>query len=53
MPKAIEIQAKGKTKIDQVLWTVLLGDFVATYLGIINGVNPTEVDFIEKFKKAL
>jgi hypothetical protein len=32
---------------------VQLGDFVTLYTAILNGLNPTPVDLIEKFKKEL
>ncbi len=52
-PKAMEIQAEGKTKLEQLLWTVALGDMVSIYLALLNGVNPTPVDLLEKLKKEL
>jgi len=36
-----------------LLWTVALGDFVSLYLALLNGLNPTPVELIEKFKKSL
>ena len=30
-----------------------MGDFVSAYLALLNGVNPTPVDLVEKFKKEL
>jgi hypothetical protein len=30
-----------------------MGDFVGTYLALLNGVDPTPVDLVEKFKKVL
>ena len=53
MPKPIEIKAEGKSKIEQILWTVQLGDFASIYLAILNQVNPTPVDLVEKLKKEL
>lgn len=53
MPKAVEVEAEGKNRIEQILWIVLLGDFVSIYLAILNGVNPTPVDLIEKLKREL
>jgi hypothetical protein len=32
---------------------VLLGDFATTYMGLLNGVNPTPVELVERFKKEL
>lgn len=52
-PKALQIQAEGDTLLQQLLWTVALGDMVSIYLALLNGVNPTPVDLIEKLKKEL
>jgi len=52
-PKALQIQAKGEDVLQQLLWTVALGDMVSVYLAVLNGVNPTPVELIEKFKKEL
>ncbi len=52
-PKSINIQAKGQNVLEHLLYLVLLGDFVTTYLAILNGVDPTPVALVEKFKKEL
>ncbi len=52
-PKAINIQLQGESVVEQLLYAVLLGDFVTLYLALLNGVNPTPVDLVEKFKKEL
>ncbi|MEI6481027.1 MAG: bifunctional phosphoglucose/phosphomannose isomerase [Candidatus Saccharibacteria bacterium] len=52
-PAVHSVQAEGKTLIEQLLWTVILGDFVTLYLGILNGLNPTPVELVEKLKKEL
>lgn len=52
-PKAIEIHAEGDSIVEQLLYLVLLGDYATTYLAILNGVNPTPVVLVEKFKKEL
>lgn len=52
-PKAIQIHAEGSTILQQMLWVVTLGDMVSIYTAILNGVNPTPVDLIEKLKKDL
>jgi glucose/mannose-6-phosphate isomerase len=36
------------------MWTLLhLGDYMAYYLAMVYGVDPTPVDAIERFKKDL
>lgn len=47
------VTAEGKTLLEQLLWTIAYGDFVSLYLALLNGLNPTPVDLIEKFKQAL
>lgn len=44
---------EGDNLIKQLLWATMLGDFTSIYLALLNGVNPTPVDLVEKFKKAL
>lgn len=50
-PEVVEI--KGETILQQLLWTIMLGDFTSLYLAFLNGLNPTPVELIEKLKNAL
>jgi len=52
-PAPTVVEVKGETLLQQLLWAVMLGDFVSVYCGIQNGVDPTPVDLVEKFKKVL
>lgn len=52
-PKAITIQLKGETVLAQLLWGVVLADFASIYLAVLNNVDPTPVDLVEKLKKEL
>lgn len=52
-PKSHNLHAKGGSVLEHLLYLVLFGDFTTTYLGILNGVNPTPVELVEKFKKEL
>lgn len=52
-PAAVQIEAKGASALEHMLYLVLLGDIATTYLGLLNGVNPTPVALVEKFKKEL
>lgn len=52
-PRTQVVNAQGSTVLQQLLWTIALGDFVSLYLALLNGINPTPVDPIEKLKKAL
>jgi glucose/mannose-6-phosphate isomerase len=52
-PAPIVIVPKGKTLAQQLIWAVTLGDFTSIYLAILHNINPTPVDFVEKFKLEL
>jgi glucose/mannose-6-phosphate isomerase len=52
-PVPIVIKPQGETLLQQLLWSSVLGDFVTIYLALLNGVNPTPVDLVEKFKTEL
>ena len=52
-PKSIPVELQGESVIAQMLWGALLADFVSIYLAILNGVDPTQVDLIEKLKLEL
>ncbi len=47
------VQAEGDDILEHLLWTIQLGDFVSLYLALLNGLNPTPVELIEKLKIAL
>ncbi|HSX00607.1 MAG TPA: bifunctional phosphoglucose/phosphomannose isomerase [Candidatus Saccharimonas sp.] len=49
----IEVVAEGKTQLEQLLWTILLGDFVSAYVAFLNEIDPTPVELIEKLKHEL
>lgn len=52
-PSPEVIYAEGKDILEQLLWSITLGDFTSLYLALLNGLNPTPVELIEKFKKSL
>lgn len=52
-PKSTVIRVQGETLLAQLLWGSILADFVSIYVAILNGVDPTPVDLIERFKKEL
>ena len=49
----IEVEAEGETKLEQLIWAIALGEFMATYLAILNQVDPFPVELVERFKKEL
>lgn len=52
-PKSTVINLVGNSIIEQLLWGSILADYVSIYVAILNGVNPTPVDLIERFKAEL
>lgn len=52
-PAPIAVEPVGEGVLEQLLWTVTLGDFVTLYVALLNGLNPAPVDLIEKLKTAL
>ena len=52
-PSPIVVTPEGDTVLKQLAYAIAMGDFVGTYLALLNGVNPTPVDLVEKFKAEL
>jgi len=52
-PDPIVVEAVGQNLAEQLVWSITLGDFVSIYTALLNGLNPTPVDMIEKFKHEL
>lgn len=52
-PAPIVIDAQGDSVLEHLLYCVALGDFVSMYTALLNGLDPTPVDLIERMKKAL
>lgn len=52
-PKATPVQLAGDTALQQLLWGCILADFVSIYVAILNGVDPTPVELVEKLKAEL
>ena len=52
-PHANVIKPHGENLVKQLLWSVMLGDHVSVYLALLNGLNPTPVDLVEKLKISL
>lgn len=52
-PKARTIEFLGKTPVQQLIWGMALADMSSIYLAILNNVDPTPVELIERFKKEL
>lgn len=52
-PAPIVVEPRGETLLQQLAYSFALADFVSIYAGILNGVNPTPVELVEKLKKEL
>ena len=47
------IVPQGDGVLQQLLWTSNFCDFTSLYVALLNGLNPTPVDLVEKLKKLL
>lgn len=53
IPDIMELQPKGRNSLQQVFYTIMLGDFISYYLALLLGVDPMPVERIEQLKKRL
>lgn len=51
--QAICLETVGKTRVERLLWSVVLGDLISLELAEAGGVDPLPVEAIERFKSAL
>jgi glucose/mannose-6-phosphate isomerase len=49
-PAPVIVDAKGSTVLEQMLWTIMFGDFTSLYLALLNNIDPSPVDVQEKIK---
>jgi len=47
------IDPVGDTLFKQLIWTSNFADFTSLYVALLNGINPTPVDLVEKLKVLL
>jgi glucose/mannose-6-phosphate isomerase len=47
---AERVKARGDSRLERVLSHALLGDLVSVYLAVLEGVDPTPVDAIQRLK---
>ncbi|MDB5168757.1 MAG: bifunctional phosphoglucose/phosphomannose isomerase [Candidatus Saccharibacteria bacterium] len=52
-PAPIIVTAQGDPFIQELMFTIALGDFVTLYTALLSNVNPTPVELIENLKKSL
>jgi glucose/mannose-6-phosphate isomerase len=48
-----QVAPPGTTRLERMVAGVLLGDFVSVYVAVLRGVDPTSVEAIDRFKRAL
>ena len=48
-----DIHAKGQSKLEQFFYLINLGDWISCYLADLKGIDPVEVNIIDKLKKEL
>jgi glucose/mannose-6-phosphate isomerase len=47
------VETAGETRIERLVWSVMLGDLVSLELARRRGVDPDQVDGIERFKEEM
>ena len=47
------VETMGETRLERLLWAVMLGDLVSLELARQRGVDPEPVEAIERFKQAM
>ena len=47
------VESRGETRLERVLSLVLLGDLTSVYLAVLDGVDPSSMEPIERLKAAL
>ncbi|MFB6257061.1 MAG: bifunctional phosphoglucose/phosphomannose isomerase [Flavobacteriales bacterium] len=48
-----DLWSRGESRIQRAFYLIHLGDHLSYHLAVLNGVDPIEVDVIERFKKRL
>jgi glucose/mannose-6-phosphate isomerase len=49
----VRVETAGETRLERMLWAVMLGDLVTLELARQRGVDPLPVDAIERFKEEM
>jgi len=52
-PHAHTVEAEGSNALEQMLYLTIFGDFVSIYVALLNGLDPTPLELVDKFKEAL
>lgn len=49
----LTIETEGETRVERLLWTVLLGDLVSLFIAARKGVDPGPIEMIDRLKSEL
>ena len=49
----MEMQLKGESRLAKIFSSIYLADWTAYYSALLLGIDPTPVDMVEDFKRAL
>jgi glucose/mannose-6-phosphate isomerase len=49
----LRVTSRGDSRLERVLSLVFLGDLMSVYLGVLEGVDPTPIEAIDRLKAAL
>ena len=52
-PSPLVIEPQGSSIVEQLLWSVLLGEFVSIYLALLNGLDPTPIELVSELKRRM
>lgn len=49
----VRLESAGETRVERLLWSVLLGDLVSLEIARMRGVDPESIEAIDKLKEGL
>jgi glucose/mannose-6-phosphate isomerase len=49
----VQVETEGESRVERLLWAVMLGDLVSLQLAARRGIDPTPVDVLDRFKAEL
>jgi glucose/mannose-6-phosphate isomerase len=50
---AVRVETVGETRVERLLWSVLLGDLVSLEVARQNGADPEQIDALNRIKKGM
>ncbi len=49
----VEVESEGESRVERLLWTVMLGDLVSLFVAAARGVDPSPVEVLDRLKEGL